>query len=343
VVARVARWLSGRVGWGVAGLIVLGYLVVGLMPFRWNPPRHVVNGASRTEAGGLHVPSEGFVSAGGTPRWAEAATRLGDFKLRLVFRPLSDSGTIFAYADWDGGFLNVRAEQRGPDLVVWLRVRNPAARGARRYVARGALSTPGWREVELQVGEGEATLAVDGRTVAADPVPDRPLAGWETRPDFAVTLANDLNGTRPWLGDVATCVVEVGDTRVDYLAPEEGHIDPQYWVNLKFNIRPHLVWDADNVANFLCFIPLGFVLGCLRGERGSYLWAALFCAGLSCGVELLQFGFDRMPSFTDWIMNTTGGAVGATAARLCFIVPPAPLLRRAGRRRACAFRPNSAR
>jgi glycopeptide antibiotics resistance protein len=72
----------------------------------------------------------------------------------------------------------------------------------------------------------------------------------------------------------------------------------------------------DMVLNFVCFIPVGFVLGMLRGERGSLAFAVTVCAVASLSVEVTQFFFDqRTPSFSDWGLNVAGAVVGAWLAR----------------------------
>jgi hypothetical protein len=76
-------------------------------------------------------------------------------------------------------------------------------------------------------------------------------------------LANVVNGTRPWLGEIATCIVEAGDARVDYLDPKQTRIPTELWLNVRFNSRPSLRMNWDSVANFVSFIPLGFILASL--------------------------------------------------------------------------------
>jgi len=76
----------------------------------------------------------------------------------------------------------------------------------------------------------------------------------------------------------------------------------------------------DVVANLLGYLPLGFIL-CLAHLRSGWLapWAALrtlvLCLGLSYSLELLQFTVPgRVPSLSDWVLNSLGSAWGVLAA-----------------------------
>lgn len=75
-------------------------------------------------------------------------------------------------------------------------------------------------------------------------------------------------------------------------------------------------------SNFLAYVPLGalLALGWLRGGRGrgtSALLAALAGALLSLLMEELQHLLPRrVPSRTDWWLNSAGAATGATLALL---------------------------
>jgi hypothetical protein len=176
-------------------------------------------------------------------------------------------GPIFSYTDWEGGDRNLLIEQQGDDLVVIFRIRDIPARDHRTHVVPAVFATSEWHDVELVVEEGKESLSVNGRKILANRLPEKALSSWKTGPDFLVSLANVLSGTRPWLGEIAACVVQAGEVRVDYLDPAATKIKPTFWVNLKFNLTPSLQLTWDNAANFVCFLPLGFVVACLGGVR----------------------------------------------------------------------------
>ena len=76
----------------------------------------------------------------------------------------------------------------------------------------------------------------------------------------------------------------------------------------------------DLVGNILGYLPLGLIL-CLAHLRSgrSALWAVpltlLPASGLSYALELAQFALpNRVPSVTDWMLNTLGAAWGTLAA-----------------------------
>ncbi|MCH8178723.1 MAG: VanZ family protein [Proteobacteria bacterium] len=83
--------------------------------------------------------------------------------------------------------------------------------------------------------------------------------------------------------------------------------------------QPNEVMD-DVVANLLGYLPLGLVL-CLAHLRSGWSapWAAcralLMCSALSYTLELLQFTVPgRVPSLSDWVLNSLGAAWGVLAA-----------------------------
>ncbi len=76
----------------------------------------------------------------------------------------------------------------------------------------------------------------------------------------------------------------------------------------------------DLVSNILGYLPLGLIM-CLAHLRSgrSALWAVvltlLAVSGLSYTLELTQFTLpNRVPSITDWMLNTLGAAWGTLAA-----------------------------
>jgi VanZ family protein len=79
-------------------------------------------------------------------------------------------------------------------------------------------------------------------------------------------------------------------------------------------------YTFDLVGNLLGYIPLGAVLciALLRSDNspaGSALISVLCCSALSYGLELIQFTLPgRVPSISDWTLNTLGAAWGVLAA-----------------------------
>lgn len=323
----LAKYFAGRRGYVALGAMLLSYFVLEWVPFHWDPPRRVVSGAHWSDDGSLLFSSEGLVNGHALPPWAYAAVRLETLAIDVRVRALGEStGPIFSYSDWAGDRRNVMLGQHGRDLVAALRRPGKELNGPFLYVVPDLFATPAWHDIEFRVEAGAARVTVDGREAVSERLPAEPFSGWELGSDFVVMLGNELNGKRPWLGEIARCHVVAGTTAANYLAGSAVAIPEVYWVNLKFNYRLALQPSWDNLCNFLFFVPLGFVVASLRGERGSFLLAILFCTSISAVGEVGQFGFDRMPSRTDWLMNTLGAIAGAGAARLSLRWAPEPLL-----------------
>lgn len=308
------RLFPGWTGHALVVVMVTGYLILALEPFHWKPPRRVVNGAEWTSEGTLRIASEGKVAGGSSPPWAAAAIRLDAFQIKLRVRAFASEGPIFSYSDWSGCPRNVMIGQIGPDLIVALRTLNSELSGAPGLFAPGVFATSEWRDVDLTVRSGAAELFVDGRKVMSAVLPDRSLSAWQMSKTFNVTLANEIDGNHPWLGEIAECTVRAGDRTVDYLTGG-AEIPAAYRVNFKYHLKPSLQDPGDLALNFLCFIPLGFVLCTLFERHRAVRSTVLVCAGMSFGVEIAQFVFDHVPSTTDWISNSLGAALGAVAAR----------------------------
>lgn len=87
-------------------------------------------------------------------------------------------------------------------------------------------------------------------------------------------------------------------------------------------VLPKLGFEVANdlMANILGYLPFGLIMcvAHLRSGRGPFvaaLMTVLSGAALSYGLELIQYTIPtRVPSITDWILNTLGMAWGALAA-----------------------------
>jgi len=91
----------------------------------------------------------------------------------------------------------------------------------------------------------------------------------------------------------------------------------QIWKHWPFNLHGRIS-GSDFVSNLLLYIPLGFLLATrwrFTDLERSIIFALtiLFCSGLSIGIEILQgLMISRVPSATDWLLNSISGALGAT-------------------------------
>jgi VanZ family protein len=77
----------------------------------------------------------------------------------------------------------------------------------------------------------------------------------------------------------------------------------------------------DVAANFLGYVPMGFLLALAKARtgrgRGAWWAGVLGASFLSLGLETVQSYLPlRVPSNVDWLLNTVGGISGATLAVL---------------------------
>jgi len=317
--AIALRHLSGRLGLLLVALVLLAYLALALAPFRWVPPRRSLNGAS-TDAGGLRFSAPGLAQTREAPAWLEHAAANGTLRLDLRLRAYApgrdDPGRIFTVSR-DYHFRNLSLDQRGPDLVLQLRRPGSTPNGKPVYRLRGILADTAWHEIEVTITPGHLRVVIDGRGALTETLPEQPLVDWDRH--YRVALGNELHGHLPWHGEVARAVVEVGAARVDYASPGNLELPARFWA---FGNKPTWLFEdyvypdsvEDWVANFVGFIPLGFLLAAVGGKRGSWRRALLLCAVVSLVVEIAQGFFARHPSTIDWVVNTLGGGVGAMAA-----------------------------
>lgn len=90
-----------------------------------------------------------------------------------------------------------------------------------------------------------------------------------------------------------------------------------FWSDWPFNSHRRIS-GSDFVSNLALYIPLGFLLATHitltnRTSRKTTIFIVLIvCGGLSLGIECLQtFIVNRVPSASDWLLNSTSGLVGA--------------------------------
>lgn len=104
---------------------------------------------------------------------------------------------------------------------------------------------------------------------------------------------------------------------------ESGFERPAYYVpGMELDLFPSpmvIIQDPelliDSVLNLLCFIPIGLTVVLLSRSRRPVLRATLFCIVISLAAEIAQvFIVNRYPSAVDFLLNTSGGLVGACLA-----------------------------
>lgn len=317
--AAILEYVRGPLGWALIGFMVAAYLGLALAPFRWVPPRRAVNGAT-ADARGLSFAAPGLASTSEPPAWLSQAAETGtlrlDLRLRTYVSDRSEGGRIFTVSR-DYHSRNLTLDQEGADLVLRLRHPGATVNGKPAYRLPAVLADTSWHEVQVAIAPGRLEVTVDGRVALTRPLAQHPLLDWDR--GHRVALGNEHHGYRPWLGEVSRAVVEVGPTRIDYASPNTVELPTHFW---QFANRP--IWLLGNyvypdsvedwIANFIAFVPLGFLLTAVGRAPRAWRRALWLCAVASLVVEIAQGFFARHPATMDWLLNTLGAAVGAAAA-----------------------------
>lgn len=318
LVALLGGW-RGRLC--TAGLLA-AYLFVALSPFQWRVPLPR-NGAVWIDRGSILFSSPGLARTPAAPKWLDRVSRGDEFKVRLRVRPTSVLQTgpaVIFTVSANQDERNVTIRQDGTALLLGFRTVRTNLDGDPHYIIPNIFRCVAWYDIELAVGAETATLLVDDKAVLVKRLPPRRLANWDGR--YCLALGNELNGGRPWLGEISQATVEIGADAIDYLASGALTVPPRFWVFVGLpRIIPTLsaLWTRsgllDALLNLLAFIPVGFVPALSRRLRRPLLVAVGLCATASLAVEVTQFFFlYRVPSVSDWILNLSGGAVGALCA-----------------------------
>lgn len=315
--------LSGRCGYFLAIASVAGYVMLSLQPFKWNPPRRESNGAAVLASGSVQFSSTGMARSSDPPAWLSAAAQLDDLTVHLRVHSSSSSqigpARIFTISQ-DQYRRNLTVAQEQSNLIVRLRTQDTSLDGEPHYTVSEVFSEPAWRLIDISIKDNSLEISVDGNVVVTDNLPSNPLKNWDS--GYRLALGNELTWDRPWIGQISQATVSVNGHEIDYLKPGRLEYPSHYWAwrdqgidNLLETLSCPV--DARDVAfNFICFVPLGFLLTALRGKRGSILFSAVFWGTICLIVELAQIGFDgRIPSPLDWILNISGAILGAWLAR----------------------------
>ncbi len=320
--------LSGRCGYFLAIIAVAGYVTLALQPFHWNPPRHTSNGVAVLDSGLVRFSSTGMARSLNPPAWLYPAEQLQDLSVSLCVHSSASNqigpARIFTISK-DHYLRNLTIAQEQSHLIVRLRTQNTSLDGEPHYTVCKVFAEPAWRLIEINIKDNKLKILLDGNVVITDNLPNKPLMNWD--PGYRLALGNELTWARPWIGEISQATVSVNGQEIDYLKPGQLEYPLHYWAwrdqgidNLLETFFLGSANALDVALNFICFVPLGFILSAIRGRRGSILFSAVFWSIISLVVELAQIGFDgRFPSTLDWILNVSGAILGAWFAR-CFLV-----------------------
>jgi VanZ family protein len=302
----------------LAVLILLAFLVVGLFPFRWTPPRQVANGAVQRDDGTLAFVTPGIAYASEASEWIDESIQRNAFELKLRVRTsqTTQHGPARILTVSRSPLMrNLTIGQSGTDLVVRLRTPATSPNGMPDHTIQSVFTDKDWREILVAVRSETLHVCVDGVERLKHSLPSRPLSSWDG--SYLLALGNELTRNRPWLGGISTVKVQAGEREWNYLDSAAIEAPRWHWNGLKLQLyTPRHSFALDALLNFACFVPFGF---CMAIALRRWCLAPLVCAAISFGVEFLQLFFDtRMPSVSDWISNSCGAAVGACCAYLAY-------------------------
>ncbi|MCZ6671356.1 MAG: VanZ family protein [Verrucomicrobia bacterium] len=320
---RLVRGVVGRL------LLILGficYIIFALYPFDWDPPRGVTNGAEFLQNGNLSFRTAGILCGTRTPEWTKLAMETGGLTVDLRVRTYKISQTgprrIFTQS-LDIVKWNITVGQCEEALVVRLYSPDETEIRLLEFVIPDVFEVDVWRDISVHVNRNRLTVDLEGVEVYDQALPWKdPLAYWNK--NYKVALGNEHSGRRAWLGEIASVKVRIGEFEYDQLRSEEMHLPAYFWsarsaptIGSAVQIHFYRNLLRDYIANFICFLPLGFLIAARGSGRGQLLRAILICGFASLGIEVAQICFvHSFPSIYDWGLNTAGATTGAVLALL---------------------------
>ena len=298
--------------------VLLAYPAVGLYPYRWEP-KIARNTAQALPEAVLRFagPGRGIARTNGPPGWVADAMRSHRLEILLRVRTYSRDqhgpAEIMALSR-DHHNRNFTVAQEGADLIFRLRTPLTDLNGMPQLRVPGVFSEPDWIDIRVSIEPGRLGIDIGNEVAVRQWLPDESLQGWDR--SYSLTLGNESELNRPWLGEVRRAVVRTGNTVVDYAIPGTLHIPSVLWL---MDQPPRIVplrdlELLDAVINLLGFVPLGLLMGAWGkgwlGGTGKLL--LIFAASMT--IESLQvFIPGRYPSIDDLILNTLGGGIGLFA------------------------------
>ncbi len=319
MIDRLLSLFKGTAGFVAAMFMLAAYVILALYPFHWTLPRRLPNGVVQAADGVLRFSVPGIARSRVPPDGIREAKTNGAIVIELCVRTLSPDqmgpARLFTISA-DTYQRNLTIDQVGPDLVLRLRTHLTSSDGVphyRQYQFRDVFATTKWRNLDLRISPRALEFTVQNKSLLSEELPLQPLESWNAK--FDIAFGNEMTGDHPWLGEISTGVIRRAGKRIDCLRHCGLEKPRHYWQGRfkAFVFDPPMIIDA--LVNFVCFVPLGFVLAALHGGRGSFIVTVATCALVSFLVEVTQIAIDlRVPSFMDVLLNVGGATVGAWLA-----------------------------
>ena len=308
------RWMIIR--WGALTLLLTAYTVLALSPFQWRVPGIRANPVEIINGGGFRFFGPAVARTRQSPVWLNAVIDGAPLKIQMRVAPdrVDQRGPArILTISKNTSLRNLTIGQEGTDLILRLRTVKSSLNGLPPVKMENVFQAGVPVEISLFARPGLLRLEAGGRQIERK-LSSRPFGVWD--PSYRLALADELTGDRPWVGVIHETVARVGSMTVDYLEPNALRI-PQRLINFhkKPVTRPFVdVGPVDGFVNFVGYLPLGLLLAwILRPRQGAtILYSILIALVVSGSLELAQVFLPvRTPSIGDWILNTTGAAVGS--------------------------------
>ncbi len=298
-------------------LVLLPYALFGLSPtgisvipeIKWNHAR-AVSGEI------LEFPKSGIVIVPTGAAWLESAARMGRFDIDLRVQPASGRAAgparIFT-SSLNPAERNLTIGQDFNDLVVRMRRPGTSPNGTPNIIVPNVFAAGRWVDIRVTFDGNELRILMDDKLAAHISVAPRGLSAWST--EYGIALGNELTWDRPWLGKIERAELSAGDLRLDLLSRENQDF-PHFLLRAPSG---DFARTADEIVNFLGFIPLGILLATwVRPLRlPVFLLLSLVVVSISAGIETFQQTLPkRTMSFRDFELNVLGGVTGLLMATL---------------------------
>jgi hypothetical protein len=296
--------------------VVLALVLAAYFPFRWDPPRVVRNGVTRTGET-LHFGGMNLARTNGTPGWLSVARRSGEVRIDLDVRPQSSRplATPIMMLARDYWHTDFAVGQLRSTLLVWLRRPGSDANGNPPLAVGGALRPRHWNRVELVLRGDRARIDVGGAQRLSERFPGEVVGQWGPG---QVALGGEVHGGDYWRGRIRRAEVRTAGRAVDYTAPGALAI-PARFLYLPDHVAPFPPEGPGDWAavplHLLSFVPLGFLLVGVRRPPVRPLVATMLAAAFAVVLAAGKFLFHgRHTEATDVVVQTLGALLGAVLA-----------------------------
>jgi hypothetical protein len=247
-------------------LLAIVLLLAGsaYFPFHWDPPRTVHNQVTRGPQETLQFGAMNNARTPRSPAWLQEVRTSGVMAIQLEINPrFSQTASIMMLASnfWDTDFA---VGQNRSTLLVWLRRPGSDENGDPPFVVGGVFKPGQWTQVAITLARDNLRIAVDGISRLAARVPADSPRGWS---GGQIALGDEVQGGRPWQGDIGRARVLTPGQAVDYVSPGALSI-PDHYFYLPDHTLPFPPTGVEQwlviVLHLLSFVPVGFLIACAR-------------------------------------------------------------------------------